>query len=366
MKKLFIIILIIIALVAVGLGIYFAWKKSREILTPPSVVVPVATQGILGQTDQIGKLNAISDNAISGYWIYHSASSTETYYFNLTGQLFKVKEGEDEKILPQPLGEIRSVVSDKDGKKIAVETADRFNILTIGSNGVINESLNDLTAVTFSPDSDKMAYLDKEGDLNVQNYSSRLRSSQTSKILNINFKDAVLQWIVGDKIVLSSRPSAFYLNESWLIDVNRKTIAPFISARGLEFNWSGNGEEAIKLEVNAAFNPFLSLIDSENSVKANFEFSSLPDKCFIAPAKVYCAISQSKNLMGQLIFPDDYLKRKVYFDDYIYEIDRQDNNLQLLYSSVNNAIDAYNLTAVGNEIFFINRYDGRLYDLELF
>ena len=69
--------------------------------------------------------------------------------------------------------------------------------------------------------------------------------------------------------------------------------------------------------------------------------------------------------MGRLILPDDYLKRKVYFDDYIYEIDRQSNDLQLIYADAQKAIDAYDLTAAGNEIFFINRYDDRIYSLEL-
>ena len=367
MKRLFIIILIIIALVAVGLGVYFAWKKSREILNPPSVSAPAVTQSASNQTTQeTGKLKAISDNKASAYWIYRSASSTDIYYFNESGQLFKMKDGEDEKIIDDGVGEIKSIAIDKDGKKVAVDSGNHFTILTIGANGLIKESLAGALAVAFSPDSDKMVYLDEKGNLNITDYSAKLRSPKTTNILSVNVNDPVLHWIAGDKIILSSRPSAFYINESWILDINKKTIAPFVSARGLTFNWSLDGKEAIKFTVDASFNPFFSLIDNTNSVKANFEFSSLPDKCFVATAKIYCAISQSNNLIGRLILPDDYLKRKVYFNDFIYEINRQDNNLQALYSGGNIAIDARNLTAVGNEIFFINRYDNRIYDLELF
>lgn len=365
MKKTLIIILIFIAILAVGLGVYFAWSKSRQILNPPLVAAPVVTPSASNQTAQeTGKLKAISDNKASAYWIYRSPSSTDVYYFNESGQLFKIKDGEDEKIINDGIGEIKSIAIDKDGKKVAVDSGE-FTILTISASGLIKESLAGALAVTFSPDSDKMAYLDDKGNFNIMDYSAKLRSPKTTKILTMSVNDPVLSWIAGDKIILSSRPSAFYINESWIIDINKKTIAPFSNARGLTLNWSSDGKEAIKFTVDASFNPSLSLIDNTNSIKANFDFSSLPDKCFISAAKIYCAISQSNNLIGRLILPDDYLKRKVYFNDFIYEINRQDNNLQALYSGGNIAIDAYNLTAVGGEIFFINRYDDRIYSLEL-
>jgi len=93
---------------------------------------------------------------------------------------------------------------------------------------------------------------------------------------------------------------------------------------------------------------------------------SLPEKCFIGSSKIYCAISQSLNISGKLVLPDDYLKRKVYFDDWIYEIDMESRDINLVYSSAGKSIDAYNLTVEGNRILFINRYDNKLYGLELF
>jgi hypothetical protein len=221
-------------------------------------------------------------------------------------------------------------------------------------------------AAAFSPDSEKMAYFENTGDLYVRDYSASLKTPRISNILSFNFEDPVLRWISGNEIILNSRPSAFYINKSWTIDISKKTIVPFAYAKGLYFNWSADGKQAITFSVDNSMEPLLYLIDGEASVLANLDFMSLPEKCFIGTEKIYCAISQSANNEGRLILPDDYLKRKVYFNDWIYEIDAENRDINLFYSSAEKAIDAYNLTVKGNRILFINRYDNKLYGLELF
>jgi hypothetical protein len=366
MKKTLIIILIFAAIIAVGTGVYFAWKKSQEILTPPSVSVPVETQNQSTEAEQpSGKLKAVSSGESSAYWIYKSASSSEIYYFDSEGFLFKEKSGGDEKILKEAISGIKSLTSDKDGKSVAVESDGGFVILAIGASGIIKESIKDAVSVSFSPTSDKMAYFTASGDLNVRDYSPKLKSPKVSKIINLNFEDAVIKWISGDKIILNSRPSAYYSSEAWLVDLSKKTAASFAKARGLYFNWSLDGKTAVRFSVDASLNPFLSLINSSNSALANFEFLSLPEKCFIGTERIYCAIPQSNNLSGRLVLPDDYLKKKVYFNDYIYEIGAKDGSINLVYSENKNGIDAFNLTVIGNRVLFINRYDNKLYDLEL-
>ena len=49
MKRIFIIIVVIIIFIAVGFGVYFGWKKSKEILTPP-MAEQGSPQGAASQT----------------------------------------------------------------------------------------------------------------------------------------------------------------------------------------------------------------------------------------------------------------------------------------------------------------------------
>jgi hypothetical protein len=368
MKKTLIIILIIVAILAVGTGVYFAWTKSRQILTPPTVSLPESVQNqpqSAAVEQSAGRLKAVSGSKISYYWIHKSATSSDIYYFNPDGFLFRVKSGGDEKALSEAIKGIKSLLTDKDGKSVAIKSDNGIVVLTIGANGLIKESFESAVSASFSPNSDRMAYFEASGNLYVRNYSSNLRAPSVSKILTVGFNDAVIQWIDGNKIVLNSLPSAYYRNESWLIDVNRQTIIPFIQARGLYFNWSADGKMAIKFSVDASFNPFLSLIDSYGLVLASLDFSSLPEKCSIGTEKIYCAVSQSNNAAGRLVLPDDYLKKKVYFNDWIYEIDPENRDIKLVYSTGDTAMDAYNLFVAAGRLFFINRYDSKLYELEL-
>ncbi len=66
-----------------------------------------------------------------------------------------------------------------------------------------------------------------------------------------------------------------------------------------------------------------------------------------------------------MILPDDYLKRAVYFKDFIYQIDVSKNSFLEVFSASELVIDAVNLRISSNKLLFINRYDSRLYSLEL-
>ena len=111
----------------------------------------------------------------------------------------------------------------------------------------------------------------------------------------------------------------------------------------------------------------MSLVDANGAIKANIGISTLPEKCFMNASKIYCAIMQNySNTLPKPILPDDYLKKAFYSRDKIYAIDIADNSSELVLSDeLPPAIDAVNLSLNGNNLFFINRYDNRVYNLEL-
>ncbi len=105
----------------------------------------------------------------------------------------------------------------------------------------------------------------------------------------------------------------------------------------------------------------LNLIDERGVVLANLDFMTLANKCLISQPKIYCAIP--KNIPPRTTLPDDYLKRAVYFDDIFYQIDINQNSFTEIPTASQSVIDAVNLKFVGNRLFFINRYDNKVYSL---
>lgn len=392
-KKIIIISGISLAVIAFGLGVYFAWKKSREILQPPASLPlaptfpfsPPAPAG--GETGagaspgvSVPKLRAISDYGVFDYWIVPFMTSTsspqaagqmEILYFNESGQIFKVIEsGDDAMATPEPISDLRSIYASKDGKFIIVKSGDltspKFNLYNVAT-GVWQPLSGNITAIDFSPDSQKIVYLEK---VSVNSTTNNLiikdltaTKPKTTKILSLNQKDFELKWLTPDQILLLSKPSAQINGEIWSVSVKNKTIKLLANGKGLLVNFADDASWGLKFNINNERKPKLQLIDKDGNVKADFEFSTLPDKCLITLSTLYCAIPQ--NLTAKINLPDDFLKKAAYFKDAIYRIDINQNTSEIIYSGDEPVIDATSFSLIGNRLLFINRYDKKLYSLEL-
>src|SRR4030042_420341 len=105
-KKLITIIVVVLCIIALGTGVYFAWQKTRTILTPPSSSPQGFTNGQSvsindGSTGSVpggattSKLSVISDKTVYGYWVFNSNStSTQSgvFYIGRDGIIYKVKD----------------------------------------------------------------------------------------------------------------------------------------------------------------------------------------------------------------------------------------------------------------------------------
>ena len=372
MKKIIIIISVILGIVAMGLGVYFAWKKTKTILTPPSAPSQPTSVGITEPTAaerQLAaqKLKILSDQPIFDYWIY-STSSEQVFYVNQEGKIFKIKEdGNDEAITSEPIENLQTIKSSSDGKRVFIKSGDlvspKFTIFN--SETKIFELLpENITAAAFSPDAKKIAYLEKNsGNLMIKDLIGA--KPKTVKVLSFNQKDFDLDWILAEKIVLTPKPSAFYRTSSWMIDINKKTlIALGTEVNGLMMKWSADGKAGLQFSSQSEGREGrLNLINEQGAVQAVLDFITLPDKCFISQPKIYCAVPES--IPAKTVLPDDYLKRAVYFKDVFYQIDITQNSLSEILAGTEPTLDATRLNLVDNKLLFINRYDNGLYSLEL-
>ncbi len=397
-KKLITIIIVVLCVIALGIGIYFAWQKTRVILTPQS-----SSQGsISGQTisgDNLAglplgsaaasKLSIISDNTIYDYWIFDSnlslttsASSTQkiqesgVFYMGRDGIIYKVKvDGADEVLTSVPVENFQSLKSSFDGKRVIIKTnntgTSKFVIYN-SENNIFESLVDKITAVDFSPDGKKIAYfLANTKDLNKSDLITKslvdLKQKPTT-LISFYQNDFDLDWISQNKITLISKPSAFYQASIWAVDVIKKTLSRLTAGEkdlnGLIINWSPDGKIGLQFSSFAdGRNRVLNLINDQGEIKANIEFMTLPEKCFVSDPKIYCAIP--KSIPDKASLPDDYLKNALYFVDSIYQIDITQNSFEEILNGSSLAIDAFGLKLADGKLFFINKYDNRLYILGL-
>lgn len=151
-----------------------------------------------------------------------------------------------------------------------------------------------------------------------------------------------MEWPTVNEIYLKSRPTPVLNQEVWKVNLKDKTLT-----RG---DW---GLEKLKKLVDLKY------------LTPGKKFNILPPKCLVVEKGFYCAIPNQDD-----VTLDNYLKRKVYTNDNIYFVSinmgaKKAQTRLLLRANDANPIDATNLSLYKNRLFFINRYDQKIYSLEL-
>lgn len=377
MKKSLIIIFTVIIVFSVGVGVYFAWKKSKEILEPPAINRPAVDYDLPITTSTAPKLESLSAQPVFGYWLSNSTSSQEDdiFYLNQNGLILKINlsvgESDDEIVSDREIKNLQAYKVNNGGSKVIVKsgllTTSVFEIFNLETK--VWQLLENVFAAAFSPDGTKIAYLEKSNNnseisnLVIKDLADK--KQKTTKIISFNQVDFDLKWLTSDKILLISSPSALIRGEIWEANIKKKTLRLFTDGNGLAVNWSKDGALGLRFIVNQKGEIKLNLIDNEGAIKADLDFSTLADKCLISLSKIYCAVPKNYNSVKEPILPDEYLKRAVYSNDAVYEVDLAENSSKKILDENRAAIDAVSFSLSGNRLFFINRYDNKLYGFNL-
>lgn len=373
MKK-FLKIIIIIAAGTLVLGVlYWVWLNfigpaifgapTAEPVTTTPVAETVATPGEIATG-----LNLLSNIQAFGYWL---KANGDIYILAANGNVIKISsDGAEERITTQTIETLHSLKASNDGSIAAVSFGYPFQetfTLFDTKNNTWQPLPPGITAVAWDPkSSNRLAYLKsngRSGSLVILN----LNNQQTQEILKINILDAKLDWVEPNTIYISEKPSAKNLGSLWSVNINQRTLRRIIAdENGLITTWSSNGSLAAKSNTAGLF-----IINKQNQILATLAFPTIASKCTFNAENLYCAVPQ--NTAGSaLALPDDYLKREIYFDDQIYEIpltlgiDNRINDfaVPIVIPSLQ-SFDAEKLKVVGDKLYFINRYDQKLYQLAL-
>ena len=205
------------------------------------------------------------------------------------------------------------------------------------------------TAAAWSPSGDRLAYL-KETNGAATLVAREIATNKEQTLLSFSAVDLTLVWPEADTILLVDRPSREVSGTLWRYSIKNRRLDPvFQNEAGLVARW--NAATGLKLGNNA-----LSLVAPSGTIIKTFSFRTLPSKCAWNSTKMFCAIPRD---LDSRVLPDDYLKRKNTSSDDLYEVSASALGRRIMETSY----DMDDLVLRGNTLYFINRYDGKLYAL---
>jgi hypothetical protein len=239
---------------------------------------------------------------------------------------------------------------------------------------------NDMQSPVWSPTNDKIAYLipayDGTESLNMIDLGAAIAKPIT--ISTLSMEDLSLQWPSKNTIIISDRPSAFVPSSIWKFNIPSQTLSLVVYENyGTESAWSPSGSALLFLGgANNAGGRLLYQDAAGN--QQTLAFDTLPSKCVFTPivatssissssAMFYCAAPADQNTFFIVRLPDEY-DQKVYFSNdnfYSVNVGTEALNEIFSYTQANMNIDATDLKIFNNVLFFINRYDQKLYALSL-
>ncbi|MDP3999447.1 MAG: hypothetical protein Q8P76_02540 [bacterium] len=345
--------------IAVIWGGYYIWQTLNA---PPAIPEPnnIPTQTLV-DIPTTPSFSTVMETPIFDYWI--NSKTGAVYYLDLSGQVFKAGES-DKPVNSQTLNNLNGIQISADGTLALA----KFNYPALATFSIFNTVTNawqplpeGTSAAAWAASTSQLVYLDgKAGSLKILNVTSQ----KTQEVIKLNQKDIKLYWVNPSTILVQiSAPSIEMPSSLWSLDLKTKLLKPlFRDEIGLALNWSLLGNYGLKL-VNVSRVPRVSLINQAGGILKDLSFVTLPEKCAFSESKIYCGVPRF--IRDGIQLPDDYYKKAVYFQDDIYSIDLISGESALLLNGDEILIDAYRLSLGNGKLYFLNRYDNKLYNLSL-
>lgn len=362
MKKILKIIIIFAIILGVTAIIYSAWIY----LVAPQMSNKKPEKGGIAMEEPIFiQPRSLSNQSVFDYWM----KNNEIYLVASTGTIYRVSlSGKEERILNQKIENLSSVRPSHDGSRAIISFGYPIKEIFAIFN-TIDKSWQplptDITAAAWNPhDQNQLAVLRQVNDQAAVSIYN-LDTKKFNNLLVLNQQDLKIDWAVPDEIYLTDRPTNKIGGSVWAIHIGKKTIRPIIKdEQGLMIKWFGNGQNGLKFSRKQGTN-VLEIIDRNNLVQTILPIVSIPEKCAVGEAGIYCGASESFHAVS---LPDDYLKGREFSPDILYQIPAgvEELAISLFDSTIElTPLDIFHPEIKKDRLIFINRLDKNLYLLDL-
>ncbi|MES2315151.1 MAG: hypothetical protein V4486_00220 [Patescibacteria group bacterium] len=239
-----------------------------------------------------------------------------------------------------------------------------------GDNTVKGTFLPDnITDLSLSPDTTKLFYLFNMGTSNeiAVGTTMDILTGKKVQVFGNNFTEWLSGWSNSKTITLTTKPSATVPGYMYNLDPNTKSFGRvFGEINGLTTLASPNGKLILYTDNTLA----LYLYHTDSKVSDLLGVKTMPEKCAWGAASdtIYCAVPT--NATGSN-YPDPWYTGEVSFTDQIWQIDVVGGTTSMILDPgqepSGEAIDGIKLSLDdgGNYLFFVNKKDSSLWELNL-
>lgn len=198
---------------------------------------------------------------------------------------------------------------------------------------------------------------------------AEFNGEKKEQIITLQFTEWLYQWVLKNKIFLTTKPSFGTPGYMYSLDTKSGTLKKILGGiTGLTTLSSSDGKDVIySKSTNGGF--LLNLYNIKSGKNDPLSLLTLPEKCVWGNdnAVIYCGVPKTLTV-GK--YPDDWYKGRVSFSDEIWKLDLNFNIVEFLVSpaellGVEMDIIKPTLDESGKYLVFINKKDLTVWALDL-
>lgn len=352
-----------------------------------------ATTGIPSGGSVFG---VISDEPTLNYFV---DSQNNVTIVEPNGEIATIANGQPTFLSSTQIAGVLGAAFSYDGKKVFVNFGDPTNPQT----SVFDTTTKAWTPLpegiispAWSPTDYRIAYLSKgaSGAATVSTLDVSKTTNKPVALVTLDAADLTLTWPNKTTVILSGKGSAYAQSTAWLFALSSKTLTEVVpDSFGFESTWSATTSTTglVLSSLTYGRTGSLSIVPTAPSaVTQALTLATLPSKCVFSyqtPTStqgtvsassttssttptastpylaLYCGIPTNSSFAAATL-PDDYDQMAIFTTDSFYMINTATGQSQTVFApSV--SVDATNLNVFNNILFFVNRYDNKLYAISL-
>jgi hypothetical protein len=343
-----------------------------------------STTGTNGQT-VVQNFGVLSNDPILDYFV--SPQNTITA-IEPTGSIVTIAGGQSTTINSSSINDIISAKFSYDGKEIVVS----FGNPSAPQTSIFNITTQTWTALpqglqspVWAPTTDQIAYFSttSNGELALSTINAANLKKGASTLLTLHAADLDLQWPSQNELIIADKPTSQNAGSIWAFNIPAATLTALdYEIPGAESIWSNDPTTSYGLVFYNGAGGESNLLQlqslSGTATTQQLSFITLPSKCVFnnemtptsttettssAYLALYCGIPRSSSGFSSAQLPDDYETMALFTSDDIYKINTATGDTQVLWNDQTQNMDVSDMKFFGNALFFVNRYDQKLYGL---
>jgi len=221
---------------------------------------------------------------------------------------------------------------------------------------------NHFSRKNFHPDGQLKAVIEEGEEINSLKIIE-VKSGDLKKQIALNLAGVEVIWRQPEEIWLLEKSMAAVPSSLFSLNLKNRSLTAKERGVSLMINWSADGQWLLKFSLTQGRNNQLTLINLQGGSALDLPWVTLPNKCALTRKKMACAVPQF--LPPGTILPDDYLQQRFLSQDQIIMTEIKTSTMEIIYDPQEERLDANDLLIKEDWLYFTNRYDNKVYKMEL-